>query len=59
MSLEGRGHGAVIGETNLLQQYATAFFGYYLQGKSDYADYLTTESAENFRDATLQSEITQ
>jgi predicted dienelactone hydrolase len=57
VSLEGRNHGAAIGASDVIAHYATAFFGYYLQGKTDYAAYLTPESAENFRDATLDAQL--
>jgi predicted dienelactone hydrolase len=57
-TMNGRDHSSAL-DNRMIEYYATAFFGFYLQGKTDYTDYLTPESAENFRDATLQSEITQ
>jgi hypothetical protein len=34
----------------VVQQFVTAFFGYYLQGKAEYADYLTEDYAESLDD---------
>jgi predicted dienelactone hydrolase len=56
VSLENRDHGRTISTSDVIQQYATAFFGYYLQGETDYAPYLTPESAETFQNATLQAQ---
>jgi predicted dienelactone hydrolase len=53
VTLDKRNHGAVIREIPLLQTYATAFFGLYLQDKTDYAQYLTPETASAFRNVTL------
>jgi predicted dienelactone hydrolase len=52
-TLEKRNHAMVINEIPLLQEYATAFFGLHLQGKTDYAQYLTPETASAFRNVTL------
>jgi predicted dienelactone hydrolase len=55
VSLDQRNHAGVFNSDDLIKQYATAFFGYYLQGKIDYADYMTPESAEAFRSVTLEA----
>ena len=52
-TLEKRNHGVVIREIPPLQTYATAFFGLHLQGKNDYAQYLTPDTASAFRNVTL------
>ena len=53
VTLQKRTHILVIRETPLLMQYETAFFGLHLQGKTDYAQYLTPDTASAFRNATL------
>jgi predicted dienelactone hydrolase len=53
VTLQKRTHIMVIRETPLLMQYETAFFGLHLQGKTDYAQYLTPDTASAFRNATL------
>jgi len=32
------------------QHFSTAFFGYYLQGREDYAEYLTADFVDSFHD---------
>jgi len=53
VTLQKRTHIMVIRETPLLMQYETAFFGLHLQGKTDYAQYLTPDTASTFRNVTL------
>jgi predicted dienelactone hydrolase len=57
VTLHERDHIAIIRERELIQHYQTAFFGFHLGGKTDYAQYLTPESAEAFRDATLEAQL--
>jgi predicted dienelactone hydrolase len=57
VTLEGRAHDGVFAALRLIQQYATAFFGNYLQGKTDFAQYMTPDSAEAFPDVTLQAQL--
>jgi hypothetical protein len=33
-----------------MQHFATAFFGYYLQGRQDYAEYFSQEFVEQYED---------
>jgi hypothetical protein len=40
-----------------LKQYATAFFGYHIQGKTEYAEYLTGAYAAEFNNLTWESTI--
>jgi predicted dienelactone hydrolase len=49
VSLLGSGEGGIpiFPEAAVVQQYVTAFFGYYLEGKTEYAEYLTEEYAES------------
>jgi predicted dienelactone hydrolase len=54
VSLKDASHRAVIQASDVIIHYATAFFGYYLQGKTDYTQYMTPESAEAFNDVTLE-----
>jgi predicted dienelactone hydrolase len=53
VTLDKRTHIAVIRELPLLMTYETAFFGLHLQGKTDYAQYLTPDTASAFRNVTL------
>lgn len=41
-------HQTIVNPRDARVSIATAFFGYYLQGKEQYADYLTAESVESF-----------
>jgi len=41
----------------ILSQYAVAFFGYHIQGKTEYADYLTGAYAAEFNNLTWESTI--
>lgn len=59
VSLDKRDHLAVIRAADVIQQYASAFFGYYLQGNTDYAQYLTPESAADFRNVTLEATLAE
>lgn len=44
-------------EEDVVRHYATSFFGYYLQGKADYAAYLTPESAEAFGNLEFEATL--
>lgn len=55
VTLEGNTHDALRG-SRVIQPYASAFFGFYLQGKSSYASYLTPDSANPFSYVTLEAE---
>jgi predicted dienelactone hydrolase len=54
--LSGRTHGTTM-DQKVLGSYVSAFFGLYLQGKTDYAQYLTPDSASIFRSVTLESRL--
>lgn len=54
VTFEKRTHIQVIRELLPLMQYETAFFGLHLQDKSDYAQYLTPDTASAFRTTTLE-----
>jgi predicted dienelactone hydrolase len=47
----------VINDSDMIQQYVSAFFGLYLQGKTDYAQYLTPDSTSAFKAVTLQAQL--
>jgi predicted dienelactone hydrolase len=50
-------HFGTFSRADVIQHYASAFFGLYLQGKTDYAEYLTPDSAKAFRDTTLEATL--
>ena len=52
LSLIDQGHGVVLDPDYAiyLNHFSTAFFGYFLQGKEEYAGYLTTEYVEQFEE---------
>jgi predicted dienelactone hydrolase len=56
VSLNERTHSSLL-DPSIIQQYAAAFFGYYLQQKSDYYQHLQPESADAFRDVTLERQL--
>jgi predicted dienelactone hydrolase len=58
VSIDMPGHGQVLQE-DIIRHYATAFFGYYLQGIDDYAEYLVPESAELFEGVTVEVQIAE
>jgi predicted dienelactone hydrolase len=47
----------VTDESDLILQYVSAFFGLYLQGKTDYDRYLMPDSASAFKDTTLEAQL--
>jgi len=57
VSLQDRDHNGAFSEPGLIISYASAFFGYYLKGETDYAQYLMPETADVFKDVTLISEL--
>jgi hypothetical protein len=57
ISLNKRDHFWGMGEIDPKYQYISAFFGLYLQGKTDYAQYLTPDTAKDFKDITLEAQL--
>ncbi len=57
VALQDRDHSGAFSEPNLIISYAAAFFGHYLQDKTDYAQYLLPESADIFQNVTLESQL--
>jgi predicted dienelactone hydrolase len=57
VTADKRDHFSLVSESNMIKQYTSAFFGLYLQGKTDYAQYLTPDSAKAFKGITLESQL--
>ena len=52
ISFIGKGHGMIVttGPVEHMQHFATAFFGYYLQGREDYAEYFSENFVNQYDD---------
>ncbi len=60
LTLPGASHTAVMelgSAKTLLRQMAVAFFGYYLQGREDYAQYLTADYVETLPNVAWESSL--
>lgn len=57
VSLKDRDHSGSFSEGNLIPEYVTAFFGLYLKGETDDAQYLTPDTASAYKDVTLESQL--